>query len=116
MLKLPLKQIPVCILIMFASLCYADSTEIKPLAAATPQTYQADVDTSDCTDPIKSTPYIIVLGNGGANMDLTCPKERPVMYNWHQEVGFGGPGWVSSGGGNTKISCCALKHSWQAMG
>lgn len=87
-----------------------DSSQIKRIQGA-PQKYVSYVNTEDCVT-LQSSAIVIVLGNGGGKMDLTCPQEKPVMYNWKQEVGYGGIVSVSSGGGDTKVTCCAVGHKW----
>lgn len=89
----------------------ATSTDMKPTAEQ-PMASQTNVDTSNCTSPIKSSPYVIVLGNGGANMNVSCPANYPIMHTWKQQVGYGGFGAVSHGGGYSSIVCCAVKHDW----
>lgn len=99
-------------LMVSANLCQAtSSTDLQPKGGAS-RVYQSRVNTSDCTAPIWSTPYVITAGWGGTFMDLTCPDHHPVMYNWQQELFFGGPLVVAWGGGHAKIRCCALKHEW----
>jgi hypothetical protein len=88
------------------------STNLVPPAGLIPHSLQSYVDTKTCTKPIKSLPYVIVAGNGGANMNLTCPPTHPVMYGWRQEVGFGGLLAVQAGGGASWIVCCAVGHKW----
>jgi hypothetical protein len=106
-----------CMLLALTTLCHATSSTdaglLPNVKKMTPQSYQAKVNTNDCTAPIQSSPYVIIAGNGGANMNLTCPPHHPVMYHWQQEIGFGGLGAVSMGGGNARITCCALTHVWQ---
>jgi len=102
-------------LMLFAVTAYATGSthpQVLPNVGAR-QSYQANVDMSDCTDYLPSSPYIIWAGNGGTNMKLQCPEERPVMIYWQQQLGFAGPLVVSSGGGQAWIKCCALAHSWQ---
>lgn len=91
----------------------ADSTEVHPLIT-TPQQLQTSVSTSanDCGPPLKSTPYVIIAGIGGAHMDLSCPPERPIMYKWSQVVGFAGFLSVQAGGGESSITCCPVKREW----
>jgi hypothetical protein len=99
--------------LLISSLSYAlGSTDVRPRGGLVPQNYQSYVDINNCTAPIESSPYIIVLGNGGANMNLSCPADRPVMYGWRQEVGFGGFSAVQAGGGRSWITCCGVKHKW----
>jgi hypothetical protein len=88
-------------------------SQVASSASYTPQKYQSYVNTNDCIK-LTSSPYVIVLGNGGANMNLTCPASRPVMYRWQQQVGFGGILSVSSGGGSSNITCCAVAQKWSA--
>lgn len=89
----------------------ATSTDMKPYAEQ-PMANQTNVDTSNCTSPIKSSPYVIVFGNGGANMNVSCPANYPIMHTWKQQVGYGGLGAVSHGGGYSSIVCCAVKREW----
>jgi hypothetical protein len=89
-----------------------DSSSLRA-ANNVPQKYQSFVNTSDCIN-LTSSPYVIVLGNGGANMTLNCPASKPVMYSWQQNVGFGGLGAVSAGGGRSYVTCCSVGHKWSA--
>lgn len=98
--------------VVSASVSYAASSTDLVLNTTQARVYQSRVNTEDCTDPINSGSYIIVAGNGGTNMDISCPPHHPVMYNWQQQLGFGGIGMVSWGGGSARIRCCALIHEW----
>lgn len=94
----------------------ADSTLLAPQSTQPAQVSQqlhSDVNTSDCTDPIQSAPYVIVAGIGGADMNLSCPADHPVMYSWRQQVGFVGFLSVQGGGGNSSVKCCAMKQEWK---
>lgn len=102
----------VCFYLSASNLGFATSSaDVKP-ESESPMASQTNVDTSNCTSPIKSSPYVIVFGNGGANMSVTCPANYPIMHTWKQQVGFGGIGAVSHGGGSSSIVCCAVKRDW----
>lgn len=88
------------------------STGISPQASLQPYHQESYIDTQRCSTPIQSSPYVIVAGNGGANMNLHCPADKPVMYGWRQQVGFGGIFSVQAGGGRSWITCCAMNHRW----
>lgn len=91
----------------------AESTDLGPRKDLVPHSLQSYVDTNHCTAPIQSSPYVIVLGNGGANMRLSCPPDRPVMYGWHFRVGYGSlTSAVQVGGGRTWITCCPFGYKW----
>jgi hypothetical protein len=70
------------------------------------------INRGDCI-VLQSSPYVIVAGNGGGNMNLTCPAERPVVSNWRFEVGYGGILAVNAGGGQSWITCCSVGHKWE---
>ena len=106
----------VCIVsVPFTTLAANDSSKIHIPSAAEYKTqkYQSYVDTNDWIT-LPSSPYVIAAGNGGTNMNLTCPTDRPVMYQWTQHLGFAGFIYVSSGGGNSTVRCCAVAHKWTA--
>lgn len=85
-----------------------------------PQSYQAhvDVDPNNCIT-LRSSPYVIAGGAGGANMNLKCPAEHPVMYRWQYQVGLSNLPpliWsVTAGWGYSWIQCCAIAHSWEPV-
>jgi hypothetical protein len=100
--------------VVLSGSCFAESsTDLIPRQTQ-PQTLKASVDTNDC-EPLDAGKYVIVLGNGGTNMKVSCPSRRPVMLAWEQELGFGGFGAVSWGGGEGKAKCCAVRHDWVAV-
>lgn len=114
MLNINLRKIVLIVGLFFplSVLAAGDSSAIKPQTFNT-QKYISYVNTKDCVT-LTSSPYVMVTGSGGANMNLTCPANRPVMYNWKQKVVFvgvpmtGGP----SGGGDSKVTCCAVAYKW----
>ena len=109
------RKMPVMILWAMTSMSYAEhSTELLPVVTIQPQKYQAYIDTHHCTAPIRSSPYVIVGGNGGGKHHLSCPADHPVMSKWEQQWGFGGLLYVTAGGGRSWITCCAVGHRWQA--
>lgn len=119
MLKVNLfKRIRVLALLplLLADIAYAISSSNPAVMPniGSPQGYQASVDTdmSNCSD-YASDSYAFVFGIGGGNMKLQCPPNKPVMVYWQQEVGYGGFGVVTHGGGKAWIKCCPLKHTWQ---
>ncbi len=104
------------IVVFLVSSAFAmESSRLQPRQKWVAQGFQSYVNTENCTQPIRSSAYVIVAGNGGANMRLTCPPEKPVMYGWRQEVGYGGWPAVSFGGGASWITCCAVSHQWKPV-
>jgi len=89
----------------------SDSTRLNPSKPSQYMSYQGYVDTNNCVT-LTSSPYVIILGNGGADMRLTCPADHPVMVNWNFQVGYGGLLVVQDGGGVAKAQCCAVAHQW----
>lgn len=106
-----------CLMIyLISNSVFADSTMLQPQAsqpAMVPQQLHSNVNTRDCTNPIQSAPYVIIAGVGGADMNLSCPADHPVMYSWRQQVGFVGILSVQGGGGASSVKCCAMKQEWQ---
>jgi hypothetical protein len=93
----------------------ADSSALNPheVTQVVAMHPASKVNTQDC-QVIESSPYVIVAGNGGGNMRLNCPVERPVVYSWRFQVGYGGFLAVNAGGGQTWITCCSMKDEWEA--
>lgn len=101
--------------LMMANVGYASSSTDIKLDDFSPkaQVYKSYVNVNDCTNPIIAGKYVVIFGNGGADMEATCPDHHPVMRNWQQKIGFGGLGAVSYGGGGASVRCCAVSYRWE---
>lgn len=91
----------------------ADSTRVQNHHAVNKvMQYRSYVNTNDCMQ-FKSDRFLIILGNGGGNMDIKCPDHHPVFHHWNMEsVYIGGPAVVGAGG-RTSAVCCAVGHRWE---